>query len=97
MNSLKDKILAVMVSMLKMTCRDTSPLISEMMDHDVALWKRLRVKIHLKMCDVCQHYQNQLLVLRHACRAMGTKDYDGDIEITLSPHCKKKIQQSLKR
>jgi predicted anti-sigma-YlaC factor YlaD len=78
---------------LKMSCADTSLLISERMDHSLPLMKRLRVGIHLAMCEVCRYYENQLKVLRKLAQHLGREE--GTTEARLSPQARDKIQKRL--
>jgi hypothetical protein len=79
----------------RMTCRDTSPIISEMMDHRVSSGKYWRAKIHLAMCKVCQHYKVQLEVLARLARELGREDSPPQPEGTLSPEAKARIKNNL--
>jgi len=80
---------------LKMSCADTSPLISERMDHSLPLMKRLRVGIHLAMCEVCRYYENQLKVLRKLAQHLGREENATPGEARLSPQARDKIQKRL--
>ena len=79
-----------------MTCRDTSPIISEMMDHRVSPGKYWRAKIHLAMCKVCQYYKDQLEVLARLARELGRGDSLPQPEGTLTPEAKVRIKNNLK-
>ena len=79
-----------------MTCRDTSPIISEMMDHRVSSGKYWRAKIHLAMCKFCRYYKVQLDVLARLARELGREDSPQQPEGTLSPEAKVRIKDSLK-
>ena len=81
---------------LRMTCRDTSPIISEMMDHRVSSGKYWRARIHLAMCKVCQYYKAQLEVLVRLARELGREDSLEQPEGSLSPEAKTRIKNNLK-
>ncbi len=81
---------------LHMTCRDTSPIISEMMDHRVSSGKYWQAKIHLMMCKVCQHYKVQLEVLARLARELGREDSPQQSEGILTPEAKVRIKNNLK-
>ena len=55
-----EKLMNFILGWLNLTCKDTSPLISEMMDHRVSFIKRLKIRIHLALCGVCLYYKGQL-------------------------------------
>ena len=81
---------------LRMTCRDTSTIISEMMDHRVSPGKYWRARIHLAMCKVCQYYKVQLEVLARLARELGRGDSPPQPEGTLTPEAKVRIKNNLK-
>ncbi len=92
-----DKIKAWLARKLRVTCEDTTPLISELMDHDLPLTKRLRLKTHLAMCGVCNFYKAQLEVIRALSRKLGGEDAPTQKEAALSDQAKTKIKDSLKQ
>ena len=92
-----DKLKAWIARKLRVTCEDTAPLISELMDHDLPLRKRLRLKMHLAMCGVCNFYQTQLEVIRTLSRKLGGEDTPTQKEAALSDQAKTKIKNSLKQ
>lgn len=78
-----------------MTCKDTSPLISESMDGHISFGKRLRLKIHLTICKACQCYKNQLEIIKNLAKKIGSEDFSSKKNQTLRPEVKEKIKQSL--
>ena len=86
-----------MFQWFKMTCRDTTPLISEMMDHSLPLGKRLRLKFHLAICDVCSFYKEQLETIRALARKLGGEKAPTQQETVLSEQTKTKIKDTLKQ
>ncbi|MNC90968.1 hypothetical protein D3C83_71370 [compost metagenome] len=52
------------------TCRKISIVLSESMDRDLTRWERLRVRIHLVICDACTQFAQQLRILRKTSRAL---------------------------
>ena len=90
-----EKIINFMFDWLKMTCKDTSPLISETMDHRVSFLKRLKIKIHLALCEVCLYYKNQLETIRNLSQNLGREDFSVKEKETLSPESKKKIRKMI--
>lgn len=81
---------------LKITCADTSPLISEMMDHSLPFSKRWRLKIHLAMCEACRFYQKQMEVLRALAKKIGGEDTPVKSDVRLSDECKERMKDALK-
>jgi hypothetical protein len=43
-----------------MKCRDVYSLASAYVDRDAKLWQRLMVRLHLRFCDACSAYVDQL-------------------------------------
>jgi geranylgeranyl pyrophosphate synthase len=82
---------------LRITCKDTTPLISELMDHDLPLGKRMRLKFHLAMCKACCFHQKQLEVIRTLARKLGGEEASTQQKAVLSEQAKVKIKDSLKQ
>lgn len=91
------KILSAAVALLKVTCKDTTPLISQMMDRSLPWSDRLRVRFHLAICRVCRYYQEQLRTLRDLGRRIGREDADALDNAVLSPERKEKIRSLVKK
>ena len=81
---------------LKITCQDTSPLVSEMMDHNLPLGKRLRVWLHLAICKMCKNCQSQFLTMRSMARSLGEEDASPTSASALSMEAKEKIKLAMK-
>jgi len=89
------KIMNIMFDWLNLTCKDTSPLISEMMDHKVSLIKRLKIKIHLSLCAVCLYYKKQLEVIRDLSKNLGREDFPANTDENLPEETKQKIKKMI--
>ncbi len=96
-NKLMIKFMERMIQLFRATCRDTGPLISEMMDHTLPLGKRLRVRFHLAICDVCGFYKKQLETVCALARKLGGEEGPTQKEAVLSENAKSKIKDSLKQ
>lgn len=90
------KLMNPVMQWLCITCRDTSPVISEMMDHKVSFLKIWRVKIHLAVCGACQCYKTQLETVNLLANKLAREDSPGNSEVRLSPEAKSEIQKALK-
>ena len=86
-----------MIRKLRITCEDTTPLISELMDHKLSLGKRIRLKFHLAMCTVCCFYQKQLEIIRALSRKLRAEEVPTQQKAALSEQAKTKIKDSLKQ
>jgi putative zinc finger protein len=49
-------------------CREISKLVSESMERDLPLRRRLEVRMHLMMCRMCSGFARQVRLLRLAAR-----------------------------
>ncbi len=56
------------ISLIMLRCREVSRLVSQSMEHDLALRQRLQVWMHLAMCRFCAGFARQLRLLRRAAR-----------------------------
>ncbi|MFQ5716695.1 MAG: zf-HC2 domain-containing protein [Nitrospinales bacterium] len=81
--------------LFKITCKDTSPLISEMMDHELSFQKKWRLHLHLTMCQMCRLYQNQLILLQKLANHVGETGIESKTFPTLKEEAKQKIKKSL--
>ncbi len=55
------------------TCRDVSALVSRAMDARLSLGERLRVRLHLAICDACRRFARQVQLLRWGARQLAKK------------------------
>jgi hypothetical protein len=53
---------------LKPTCREVHRLVSEGMDRQLSLVERIRMRLHLMVCDACTRFNGQMDLLRKAMR-----------------------------
>ncbi|MEE9258803.1 MAG: hypothetical protein V3U37_04620 [Nitrospinaceae bacterium] len=81
----------------RITCRDTTPLISELIDQTIPLGKRLRVRIQLGVCGVCSLYKKQLEIIQALARKLGSEAAPIQKEMVLSEQAKAKIKDALKQ
>jgi len=79
----------------KMTCEDTSPLISEMMDHTLPAGRRWKLKIHLALCGFCRYYETQLEIIRKLAVKLGQEETPAYKNIELSPQARKKLKDMI--
>lgn len=56
------------MSMLKLTCKEASRLISQSMDHKLTIAQRSVLRLHLSVCEACTRFGAQLNTLRAAMR-----------------------------
>ena len=82
-----------MMKTFKMTCEDVYPLISESRDRSLPFFKRMRLKMHLALCGLCNIYQNQLDILSKIARLLGKNETKALEDINMKPETKEKIQK----
>ena len=51
---------------MKLTCKEASRLVSEGLDRRLGGWDRVRVRLHLAICEGCTNFRKQMLFLRKA-------------------------------
>ena len=82
-----------MMKIFKMSCKDVYPLISENQDHSLPLCNRMRLKMHLAICGLCEIYQKQLEILCRVARSLGKDESKALEKTSLKPEIKEKIQK----
>ena len=84
-----------LLNLFKMTCKDTTPLLSQLQDGPVSFTKWIRMKIHLAMCEVCRYYKRQLEALSAMASKLGVEDSPATSDITLPQESKERIKKAL--
>ena len=97
MKNLFQKGMMFMESILKMTCKDVYPYISEELDREIAFIPRMKVKFHLALCKVCSYYQRQLVTIKMFSEKLGFAQSELKEGPELSDEKKQKIKESLKK
>lgn len=82
-----------MMKIFKMSCKDVYPLISESRDQSLPFLSRLRLKMHLAICGLCEIYQKQLEILCRIARSLGKDESKALEKTSLKPEIKEKIQK----
>ncbi len=77
-------------------CRETSRLVSEAMDRKLPLFKRLLLRLHLRMCKYCHRFEQQLLKIRQISRHINQHIEHLDTSISLSDEARKRMQSAIK-
>jgi hypothetical protein len=89
------KLMNILTGWLNLTCQDNSSIISEMMDHRVSFLKRLKLKIHLSLCEVCLYYKKQLEIIKDLSKNLGREDFPVNTDEKLPPESKQKIKKMI--
>lgn len=69
----------LIVASLTPACRQIVQCISRDRDNPVSWWARMRIRVHLKICDGCQRYLRQMEFLREAARRSETNPLVGRV------------------
>ena len=79
------------------TCQEMTRLLSDAMDRSLPLHLRMRMRVHLVICTLCQRYQRQLRLIRQTLRKRGERLEEARIpqEPFLSPEAKQRLQRAL--
>ena len=51
-----------------LTCKDVSELVSLSLDRPLGPIERLRLQLHLRACEACRNFRNQMIFLRKCVR-----------------------------
>jgi hypothetical protein len=51
-----------------LTCRQVSHLVSEEQDRRLGWLERWRLRVHLKVCEGCRHFHDNMQFMRRAIR-----------------------------
>lgn len=62
---------------LKPTCREVHRLVSEGMDRHLSVVERIRMRLHLVVCDACTRFNGQMSLLRRAMHSFPPPDGEG--------------------
>ncbi len=78
-------------------CREISKLVSESMERDLPLRRRLEVRMHLMMCRLCWGFARQMRLLRRAARQNPQRlgPAEGVPEGRLSDEARQRIKAAL--
>ncbi len=79
------------MKMWMFNCRQIARLVSESMDHQLPLNRRMGVRFHLMMCRHCSRYEKQLHRLRRLARSHDSSD--GVHTATLDKKSKERLRR----
>jgi hypothetical protein len=79
------------------TCQEMTRLLSDSMDRSLPFHLRIRMRVHLLLCILCQRYQHQLRLIRHMLRKHGEQLEEAQTlqEPSLSPQTRQRLRQTL--
>jgi hypothetical protein len=56
---------------MMLSCKEVSRLVSQGLDRRLGLVERLRLHVHLAICDGCTNFRKQMTFLRKAVKQLG--------------------------
>ena len=75
------------------SCKDVYSLTSECQDHPLSFCYKIRLKMYLAICGLCEIYQKQLEILCRIARSLGKDESKALEETSMKPEIKEKIQK----
>jgi len=57
----------------KISCKEASRLISQAMDERLSFGQRVKLRLHLVLCDACRNFSGNLLLVRRAVARLFEK------------------------
>ena len=58
---------------MMLSCKEVTHLGSQGLDRTLGFAERVRLRLHLAVCDGCSHFTRQMKFIRKAVRELGTK------------------------
>lgn len=59
---------------MRLTCKEATALVSQGLDRQLSRWERVKLRLHLTVCDACSNFVKQSAFIRRAVRRLA----DGD-------------------
>ena len=60
--------------LIRLTCKEAHKIVSEGLDRDLGTFERVRLRLHLGVCDACTNFNGQMQTLRQAMKKMRLQD-----------------------
>jgi len=76
-------------------CTDVTRLVSESMDRMLPVSTRIKLRLHLMICEGCAQYRRQLLALRDATRRSASEAHAQE-GAQLSSTAKARLKEALR-
>ena len=57
-----------------LSCKEVTRLVSQGLDRRLGLGERVRLRVHLAICDGCTNFKKQTAFLRTAVRHLGSRN-----------------------
>ena len=59
---------------MRLTCKEATELVSQRLDRRLSLWERVKLRLHLLICDACTNFVRQSAFIRRAVRRLAGHD-----------------------
>lgn len=59
---------------MRLTCREATELVSQGLDRELSRWERVKLKLHLLICDACSNFVRQTAFMRRALKRLAERD-----------------------
>ncbi|HTH47327.1 MAG TPA: zf-HC2 domain-containing protein [Candidatus Limnocylindria bacterium] len=76
-------------------CRQITQLASRAYDRPLTFWTRLRLRVHLGICDACERYLRQIDFLHEASAKLGSP-LAGEPQARMATEAKERIKARLR-
>ena len=57
-----------------LSCKEVTRLVSQGLDRRLGFAERVRLRLHLAICDGCTNFKKQTAFLREAVRRLGSRN-----------------------
>ena len=79
-------------------CKEVSRLVSESMETEIPLRKRIGLWIHLRMCRLCKGFAAQLRVIQTAAKQHGESESDTSLaDVVLPDESRERIRSAMQK
>lgn len=78
------------------SCKDYVPVLSESLDRELSLYKKIIVKLHLATCPACVRYLKQIRFVREASQRCGKNILETEPDVRLSDETRERLKNILK-
>jgi len=76
------------------SCKKAAKLVSAAIDHELTLYEKIRLRLHLLMCRFCRRYADQIDLLHQVSRSIGDSPLNTSAA-GLSPEAKERIKKNV--
>lgn len=56
---------------MRLTCKEATQLVSQGLDRELSAWERVKLRLHLTICDACSNFARQSAFIRRALKRLG--------------------------